>query len=225
MTNSADSNQAGQAGATAGGDSAGGVAFGEFVKGAPALCRALSTLRVCDVQPDTVHNWQRSEPPVPIHKAGGRGQAHTYRVADVIAWYRAREGREAEKGWTPPAGHGAPARAAELTGADDLPTDARPGSVRVDPKTEKLREEAAIARIKRQQLEGRLVPLEEVEPAYQSRVSQAKACASGWPAKLARMLEGVGDFDERRAINETEVEHFFALVAGSTGAAAQRGDR
>lgn len=197
----------------------------EVCRGARHLTQRLQSLGVCDVTPAAVHAWQLEDPPVPILRAGGRGQAHWYRIADVRAWYAQREGADHLKGWTAPgaadSGHDvAPPAAGHADPAAAAAASPPPGE---DPRRAKLREEAAIARIKRLELERQLVPIDELEPAYQARVQQARASSDGWPAKLARLLDGSMTFEERRRIIADERDHFFELLAGTSGAAAQQG--
>lgn len=160
-----------------------------------------------DWTPDAVRQWVREEPPCPIAKAGARGQAHRYSPDRVVAWLQAREGKESVKGWTPPpAAQSQSAPAARPAGADL-------GAMR-DPRNIKAYHEARLAKLKADEIEGKLIPAEELEAAMRSMVLTVRSSLLALPSKIATRVAACENADAVRELLREELQRVLSRMSG-----------
>ena len=76
-----------------------------------------------------------------------------------------------------------------------------------DPRITKAREEARLARLKADEMEGHLLRSDEVEAGWALVVDANRAAWLGLPARLSAALESCVDAASRRAAIEAEVHH------------------
>lgn len=170
------------------------------------LVLELARLGVGQWTPDAVRQWIREEPPCPIAQQAARGQPHRYALADVLAWLLARARSEKAKGF---AGEAEQTQALEsaLAKCTAAPTPAAPAPAAPpvspakpdpfkDPRNWKAHEEARLAKLKADELEGQLVPVEDLQRALDA---QAQAFAGALDALEARLALVLDDNRDKRA--------------------------
>jgi phage terminase Nu1 subunit (DNA packaging protein) len=173
------------------------------------LVLELARLGVGQWTPDAVRQWIREEPPCPIAQAANRGQPHRYLLADVLAWLLARARSGKSKGYAGEAEHAQALEAALTrctTGAAPLPSPpaapaaagspAKPDAFK-DPRNWKAHEEARLTKLKADEMEGKLVPVEDLQRALDA---QAQAFAGALEALEARLQLILYDDREKRAV-------------------------
>jgi phage terminase Nu1 subunit (DNA packaging protein) len=185
------------------------------------LVGELQRLGIGTWTPDAVRQWIREEPALPIAQPGQQGQSHRYRITDAIAWLRARGERERAKGWTAPepaASDAFPVTPLDQGGKNGGGTPAAPNqsnerSAFSDPRNEKAYHEARLAKLKADELEGKLLPAEDVERAQLQLIISIRANVLSLPSSLALELEGATDFNARRRVIQAAVEKLLAHMA------------
>ncbi|MDT0635078.1 hypothetical protein [Spectribacter hydrogenoxidans] len=176
------------------------------------LVEALASRGLGEWSADAVRQWVREEPPCPIAKAGGRGQAHRYDVEQVASWLRARDGKEKVKGYTPPPDSSAPAQRQQPAGQGQQGGGINPALMR-DPRNHKAFHEARLAKLRADEMEQRLIPAEELESAMRQLVLSVRSSLLALPSKTARVLDDCETFEERRAVIEREVYQVLTTLA------------
>lgn len=168
------------------------------------LVAALAEAGVGDWGHDAVRQWTREEPALPIAKPGHRGQAHRYSYAEAVAFLERRESSVKVKGFTTPGSMVAGGDGA----AGDQPAAANYDDQRhfSDPRLEKAHQEAQLARIKRMQMEGRLIDVEEIAPAWAHVVTGLRSALMALPRKIDQLLEGVDPGEDRVEVIEEQIE-------------------
>lgn len=82
-----------------------------------------------------------------------------------------------------------------------------------DPRLQKAREEARLARLRADELERRLVPADEVEAAMGRVVDAARTALESLPRRVVQLLRGVDGDGEREAIIDAEVRRVLERMA------------
>lgn len=82
-----------------------------------------------------------------------------------------------------------------------------------DPRLQKAREEARLARLRADELERRLVPADEVEAAMGRVVDAARTALESLPRRLVQLLRGVDGDVERDAIIDAEIRRVLERMA------------
>lgn len=168
------------------------------------LVLELARLGVGQWTPDAVRQWIREEPPCPIAQQAGRGQPHRYALAAVLAWLLARARSEKAKGF---AGEAEQTQALEAALARCSSPSTPPAPVAPpvspakpdpfkDPRNWKAHEEARLAKLKADEMEGMLIPAEDLQRALDA---QAQAFAGALDALEARLALVLDDDRAKRA--------------------------
>jgi hypothetical protein len=177
------------------------------------LVMELARLGVGHWSPDAVRQWIREEPPCPVAQAAGRGQPHRYLLADVLAWLLTRARAEKGKGHAGDAERaqlieaalshcaGSPAPAAEVSPAKPTAAPAAPDQevpTFRDPRNRKAYEEARLLKLKADELEGKLIPVDDLQRSLDAQAQAFAGALEALEARLAIVLDGV-DTRQRRS--------------------------
>lgn len=90
---------------------------------------------------------------------------------------------------------------------------ARRAAENADPRLEKARQEARLARLRADEMERTLVPATEVEEAIGQVIDAARTAMEGWPRRMAQLLRGVEGDSEREAVIDAEVRRVLERMA------------
>lgn len=112
----------------------------------------------------SVYKWLLWSPPLPIARMGGPGVPHLFDLEEVLAWLA--EHQERVSGWN----------------------GVNAGEAFTDPRMEKARQEARVAKMKADQIEGLTIPRDLVQTAWLNAVIGARTVLLQAPERLAHSL-------------------------------------
>ncbi|MEA3276496.1 MAG: hypothetical protein U9Q81_14650 [Pseudomonadota bacterium] len=149
----------------------------------------------------TVYKWLLWSPPCPIRRIGKAGVPHLFDLDEVLTWLD--EHQERVSRWN---------------GLDT-------GEAFKDPRMEKARQEARVAKLKADQIEGLSVPLEAVRQSWMASVVGARTVILQMPERMAQAmgipLEEQARFVEKMCNELDQVMRRLAdsdaVLAGLTG--------
>jgi len=143
--------------------------------------------------PETIYRWMRWEPPIPIAKRGGPGRPHQFDPEAVFVWLDANMMR--------------------IKVSDGINGEFGEDETHSDPRLEKARQQARLAKLQADQLSGELMKISEAKAILLSQVQNIRAALDPLGERLAGMIRSDMSVAEIKAIGDRERDRVYERMA------------